>query len=307
MFDVVVIGGAAFDYLVHAPELPTPERTVHGDTFQKGPGGKGFNQAVAAARLGARVAFVTRVGRDAEGDAIVDALRHERIDITWVVRDEDVPTTSVVIAVDRRGRKQTVAVPGASARLSVADVEAAATALAEAPVLLMQLEVPFAVLQRARQIAGRARHVLDPAPARRVPESLLAGIDVVKPNALEAEALSGIRVDDRSSASRAAAVLRSRGARAVVVAQAGDGVLIVDDDGEHYVPHLDVVTVDTTGAGDALAAGLAVGLSEGRGLVAAVHFGVAAAALTTTRIGAYGALPQRAEAEELLRKAEGRR
>ncbi len=305
MFDVVVVGGAAFDYLVHAPELPAPDRPVHGDAFVKGPGGKGFNQAVAAARLGARVALVTRVGTDPEGDAILEALEREQVVTTWVVRDPGAATTTVVIAVDGHGRKQIVAVPGASRRLAVEDTDAAATALTSAAVLLMQLEVPLATLQRGRQIARRARHVLDPAPARALPDDLLAGLAVIKPNASEAEALTGIHVGDRAGAARAATVLRARGVRAAAIAEAGPGVLVVERGGQAYVPHHDVPTIDTTGAGDALAAGIAVGLAERQPLVWAVRLGVAAAALTTTRLGAYAALPARGEVDTFLGNAEG--
>ncbi len=305
MFDVVVVGGAAFDYLVHAPDLPAPDRPVHGDVFLKGPGGHGFNQAVAAARLGARVALVARIGGDPEGDGVLGALHRERIDTTWVLRDERATTTAVLIAVDRQGRKQIAAVPGAG-RLSVEDIEAAVPAIGATAVLLMSLEAPLEALRRARQLARRARHVLDPAPARTLPDDLLVRLDVIKPNAAEAGTLTGIRVEDRAGAARAATVLRARGVRAAVIAGAGPGVLIAERGGQAWVPHHEVATVDTTGAGDALAAGLAVGVAERRSLADAVRFGVAAAALTTTRVGVYGALPKRAEVEELLRKAEGR-
>ncbi len=300
--DIVVVGGAAYDYLAHGPDLPTPERVVHGDVFIRGPGGKGFNQAVAAARLGARVAFVSRIGRDAEGDEIAAALAREGVDTRFVIRDADAATTRVLIQVDARGRKQTIAVPGAGTRLAAEDVELAADVLRRARVLLIQLEVPADPLVCARRLATRARHVLDPAPAGRVSDALIAGIDVIKPNAVEAEALTGVRVYDRASARAAADALRARGAAAVVIGQAGDGVLLVDADGETYARHHDVIVVDTTGAGDAMAAGISVGLVEHRTLRAALHFGVAAAALTTTKIGAYTALPTREEVERLAER-----
>ena len=307
MPDIIVVGGAAYDYLAHGPELPTPERSVHGDTFIKAPGGKGFNQAIAAARLGGRVTFVSRVGIDAEGDAIMAALTADGVDVRFVGRGAETATAAVLIHVDAQGRKQTMAVPGANNRLSVEDIEAAADVLRDGRVLLMQLEVPAAALVAARRLASRARHVLDPAPVGRMPEGFLDGIDVVKPNAVEALAYSGVCVTDRASGRAAADVLRAKGAAAVVVGGAGPGVLLLDKTGEHYLAHHDVPVVDTTGAGDAMAAAIAVGLAEHGSLRDAVRLGVAAAAVKATRIGAYGALPTRNEVEALLERSRGQR
>ncbi len=302
--DVVVIGGANVDYLVRGEALPRAGQTVVGHEFQQAMGGKGANQAIAAARLGARVAFVGRVGDDDGGTRTRLALADARVDVTRVVVDEHAPTGVALILVDAQGQKMIMTAPGANQRLSASDVAAAAALVDAAAVLLLQLEAPVpAVADAIRKVHARGgKVVLDAAPPTPVPDELLALLDVVRANADEAKALTGVPVRDRATAKIAARALLDRGVGAACIAT-GEADLLVWRDGEADLPRLPVDVVDSTGAGDAFAAGLAVGLAEGRSLVDAGWLGCAAAALKTTRLGAQAGLPRRAEVDELLRRS----
>jgi ribokinase len=301
-WDVAVVGSANTDFLIRGPKLPAAGETVGGEEFHEGAGGKGANQAVAAARLGARTAFVARLGRDRRGDELAAALTAEGVDLRGVARDAAAPTGAAVIMVDRKGEKSILIAPGANGRLGAADVDAAADVIRAARVVLCQLEVPLeAVLAAARlgRAAG-AKVVLDPAPARPLPDELLSLLDVIRPNATEAETLTGVKVSDRGSARRAAEQLLGRGVRAVAVQAGGDGNLLVWPGGECWMPKLPVKSIDATGAGDAFAAGLAVMLAEDRPPDEAGPFANAAAALATTAVGAQAGLPRRQDVHRLL-------
>jgi ribokinase len=309
-WDVVVVGGANMDFLARGAKLPRPGDTIQGEEFQEAPGGKGANQAVAAARLGARVAFVARVGGDARGAAIVERLDAEGVDTRHVLRDAVAPTGVAVIQVDREGEKQILTAPGANRRLSERDVRAAAPVLEAARVALFQLEPPLETVLAGARIAhgAGARIVLDPAPAVPLPDELLRIIDVVRPNAEEAEVLTGVAVTDERSAREAAERLLSRGVGAVAVQAGSGGDLLLWKDGEQWLPRFELKSVDATGAGDAFAATLAVMLAEGRSLADAGRLASAAAALTTTKLGAQAALPTREAVDGLVEAAaSGRR
>jgi len=300
--DVVVLGGANYDYLIRGTRLPHPGETIEGDFFLEAPGGKGANQAVAVARLGSRVAFVARTGADMRGGELLHRLQTEGVDTRYVIRDPESPTGVALISVDARGQKAIVAFPGANRRLQVTDVETAAEVFRSTRVLLTQLEIPLDCTRTALTIARAAgvQVVLDPAPAVPLPTDLLRLVDVIRPNAAEAETLTGTTVNDRESARQAARALLSQGVRAVAV-QAGEaGNLLVWRQGERWLPKLPVSTVDATGAGDAFAAALAVCLAEGAPLEEAGPFANAAAALATTAFGAQAGLPRREQVMQLL-------
>lgn len=307
-WDVVVVGGANTDYLVRGAKLPAAGETSEGEDFQEAPGGKGANQAIAAARLGARVAFVARIGDDARGESLLSRLQAEGVETRYIVRDPTAPTGVALIMVDQAGQKQILTSPGANRRLSVADIDAAAPALKGAKVVLSQLETPLESVRQAFHLGrhAMAKTVLDPAPAIPLPDELLRLIDVIRPNAIEAGVLTDVPVVDRASARRAAELLIRRGVGAVVVQAGDEGNLLVWREGEHWLPKLPVRTIDATGAGDAFAAALAVGLAEGKSLVEAATFGNAAAALATTQLGAQAGLPRRDAVLELLRKSGSR-
>jgi ribokinase len=301
-WDVVVVGSANTDFSVRGPKLPAAGETVGGEEFHEGAGGKGANQAVAAARLGARTALVARVGRDRRGDELLRGLAAEGVDLRHVAHDPDAPTGAAIIMVDRKGEKSILVAPGANGRMGAADVDAAAGMIQAARVVLCQLEIPLETVLTACRLAraAGARVVLDPAPARPVPDELLRLLDVIRPNASEAETLTGVKVRDRKSARRAADVLLGRGVGAVAVQAGDEGDLLVWGEGECWLPRFPVKSVDATGAGDAFAAGLAVMLAEGRPLNEAGPFASAAAALATTAVGAQSALPRRDAVLRLL-------
>lgn len=301
-FDVVVVGGVNTDYLVRGERLPRPGETLEGEIFQEAPGGKGANQAVAVARLERRVGLIARIGRDQRGHRFLDQLAGEGVDVRYIRRDDDAITGVALIMVDRAGEKQILTAPGANRRLSGIDVGAAKGTIATSKVLLAQLEVPLPAVTLALRLARAAgvRTVLDPAPAVPLSEDVLQLVDVIRPNASEAETLTGVPVRDRTSAARAARVLLDRGVAAAVLQTGEAGDLLVTPNEERFLPRIPVESVDATGAGDAFAAALAVGLAEERSLTEAAAMGSAAAALATTKLGAQAGLPRREEVLRLL-------
>ena len=302
-WDVVVLGGANYDYLVRGDKLPAPGETLHGEAFDEAPGGKGANQAVGAARLGARVAFCGSVGADERGRLVEERLRAEGVDVRGLRRDPNAPTGVALVMVDRRGQKQIAVAPGANARVSEADLRAAAGVIQRGRVLLLQLELPLAIAEEAAAMAkadGRAV-VLDAGPPRKLSDRFLTRVDVLRANAGEAQALTGIEVRNFAGARRAAQALLDRGVRTAVVGAGDDGDVLLSSEGELLLPRFAVNAVDATGAGDAFAAALAVGLSQGLPWSEAGPFASASAALKTTQLGAQAGLPRRQDVVEFLR------
>jgi ribokinase len=320
-WDVVVVGGANWDFLARGRELPKPGGTVRGESFQEAPGGKGANQAVAAARLGARTSIVARVGADARGEMIVDRLISELVDTAHVVRDPRVATGIAVVQVGGDGEKQILTAPGANACLSVDDVREAQSQIADATVLLVQLEASLETVSAAIRIAHDAGTivVLDPAPAVPLPAELLRLVHLIRPNREEAQVITGVEVRDRQSARTAACKLLDDGVGVAVIQAGSDGDLMVwrgsqrmsfahsqrthADRKTHelWLPRIPVDAIDATGAGDAFAAALAVKVALHTPLEEAGRFASAAAALTTTKLGAQAALPTTAEVDSFLR------
>jgi ribokinase len=304
-WDMLVLGGANMDYATRGPELPVAGRSVQGDLFIETPGGKGANQAIAAARLGAKVALVGCIGRDKRGEAILQALNAEGVNTDFVVRHPHEATGVVLIHIDAQGEKQTMAVKGANSHLRTEDLPEQALQASRA--VLAQMEIPINTVIAAARLAkaGGARFILDPAPPLLLPDELLGLADLIKPNSFEAEFLTGVKVSDRSSAREAAMLLRERGAKAVAVQAGSEGNLLVWEGGESWNAHLPVNSVDTTGAGDAMAAAMALALIEGWGYEKAGRFANTAAALATTKMGAQAALPSRAEVLQFLKPEAG--
>jgi ribokinase len=300
---IVVIGSVNADMVVRGPHIPSPGETVTGGTFLRAEGGKGANQAVAAARAGAAVTFVARVGEDELGQAAVAGLAAEGIDVGHVRRDPEHATGVALIMVDEAGENAISVAPGANGRLSVDDVEAARGVIESADVLLTQLETPLPAVERATEIASAAgvTVMLNPAPARPLPDSLLARVDVLTPNEGEAAYLSG---EDRPAAG--ALKLRDLGVTTVVVTLGAAGALIVAKDIESSVSGFSVSTIDTTAAGDAFSGYLAVSLSEGLDVTRAVRRACAAGALAATVSGARPALPFHDQLDQLLGPEHGR-
>ena len=277
-----------------------------GSEFQEAPGGKGANQAVAATRLGAHVALVARVGVDERGKAILKRLKDEGVDTQYVSSDAKEPTGVALILVGEGGEKEILTAPGVNRQLSVDDVHKAATVLQSARILLTQLEVPLEAVALAAQIAHQAgaKVILDPSPPIALPDELLHRVSLIKPNAREAEELTGVQVRDRDSARDAAKRLIERGIGAVAVQAGEEGNLIVTSEDEYWFPKIPVRSIDATGAGDAFAAALAVGLLEDRSWSEVGAWASAAAALKTTKLGAQAGLPTRDQVLALLAQEE---
>ena len=298
---VVVFGSINMDLVVRTPRLPAPGETLTGYTFFTAPGGKGANQAVACARLGAPTRMVGRVGDDLFGEQLRASLR------SFGVQDDGVLTTPgpsgvALIAVDDLAENTIVIVPGANGSVSIADIPRLEAVLDGARILLVQLEVPIETVVAA----ARAAHtrgvtvILDPAPALPLPDELYALADIITPNEHEAATLTGIAVHDDQGAIAAARALIARGARRVALKLGARGALTADAEGEQFWSPFTVTPVDTVAAGDAFNGGLAVALSEGRSFNEAIRWGLAAGALSVTRHGAQPSMPERNEVLTLL-------
>lgn len=282
--------------------MPLVGETLLGTEFLMVPGGKGNNQAVAAARAGAPTACVGCLGRDEFGDRVLAFAASQGLDVTHLSTQDDVATGVAQITVDERGQNTIVVVPGANWGLTPAGVRAAADLIQGAGVLLAQLEVPLATVQEAIQLAGRAgvRTLLNPAPARPLPDDLLAQVDVCVPNEHEAGQLAGVPVDSLTAALRAGEILVGRGCRSVVVTLGAQGAVYVDGARRLLVPPLPVRAVDSVAAGDAFCGTLAASLARGEEVESALLRASAAGGLATTRAGATSSLPTEAEVESLL-------
>jgi ribokinase len=294
---VVVVGSVNMDLVARTPRLPVPGETVSGETFSTLPGGKGANQAVAASRLGAPTAFIGCVGDDAFGATLRDGLQADRIDCRGLRVVPGVSSGVALIVVDRDGRNGIVIVPGANGELAPADVDRHEPLLAGARIVVLQLEVPLGTVEHAvaRARALGALVVLNPAPARPLPPALLAGVDVLVPNELEAAALTGLPVRSVEDAVAAGQRLRQAGPRTVLVTLGARGVVAVTAEGAQHHPAPVVTAVDSTAAGDTFIGGLCVGLVEARPLEEAIRFAQAAAAVSVTRFGAQPSIPRRDE------------
>jgi ribokinase len=294
--EVAVVGSLNLDLVVRVPRLPGPGETVAGDDVFRNPGGKGANQAVAAARLGRRVAMVGRVGDDDAGRQLLASLADAAVDTSQVEALPGVPSGTALITVSADGENQIVISPGANARLTPDDVAAAGAALDAAAVTLLQLEVPLDAVAAAARAAG-GRVVLTPAPARALPDGLLGDIDVLVPNRVELAQLTGEPVPE--TVEEAVALAGRLPARAVVVTLGADGALVVEDDQGSHVPAVPVRAVDTTAAGDAFCGGLADALAAGASLEDAARRAARVAAAACRRPGAQASLPTPTELRDL--------
>lgn len=294
-FDVVVVGSVNEDLTVFTSHHPRPGETVLGREHRSGGGGKGANQAVAAARLGARTAFLGRIGNDEHGTALRASLSKEDIDLSCLGTDPDIPTGLAVITVDEKAENSIVVSPGANSRLSPDHVLECEDMLANASVVLAQLEIP---LETVAATAGATSGIfcLNPAPARQLPRDLLERVDVFVPNRSELAMLTSTDLPhDLKEAAEMARTIEGPGT--VVVTLGSEGALVVRDDEVTHVTAPDVEPVDTTGAGDAFCGALGEALSRNVDLVGAVRWAAKAGALATTKHGAQTAMPTRDEME----------
>lgn len=303
MPDILVVGSLNMDLIVRTPRLPAPGETILGTTFATASGGKGANQAVAAAKLGAPVKMIGRVGADDFGKTLRSNLSAVGVDTQYVVQDGDAATGIASIWVDDKGQNSIIVAPGANARVSRTDIDAAAGAFRDARVVVAQLEIPLETVQHAFRTAraNNALTILNPAPAQPLTRKILELVDIVIPNETETAQLTGIEVIDFDSAQNAANVLKQMGARRVLVTMGAKGALFVDGDKPaQTIPPFPVQAVDTTAAGDAFVGALAAALARDKDWTTSLQEASAAGALAATKLGAQPSLPTRAELDDFL-------
>jgi len=297
MKKIVVLGSTNTDMVVKAARIPAPGETILGGRFLMNPGGKGANQAVAAARLGGNVVFAAKVGNDLFGREAKSLFEKEGICTDYVLTDASEPSGVALIMVDAKDENCISVASGANGALTSKDIEAARGAIETAGVLLMQLETPVeTVLCAAHWAAAKGVPVvLNPAPACELPDELFACLSLITPNETEAELLTGVKVTNEVSAARAAEALCAKGVKRVVITLGARGAFVYADGQGEFVPAVKVEAVDTTAAGDVFNGALAVALTDDHPLVAAVGFASKAAAISVTRMGAQASAPYRDE------------
>lgn len=306
--DVVVIGSSNIDMVVRCSELPLPGQTILGSDFAMNPGGKGANQAVAAAKLGATTQLIARLGNDVFAQASCGSFKDTGLGTDFLVRDNDAASGVALIYVDEQGENQIVVAPGANKLLTPADVDNALPVICQAKVMILQLEIPLKTVIHAAKIAHQngTKVVLNPAPVRTLPAELLANTDIIIANEIETQILTGADEIGMHTAVKACKPLLDAGVETVIMTLGGHGALVTNKNGATRVPGFKIKAVDTTSAGDTFAGAIACALSEGQSLEDAVLFANAAAALTATKVGAQIAMPSREEAEHMLKNGETR-
>ncbi len=297
---ILVVGSLNADLVTRAPRFPLPGETISGEDLSVIPGGKGANQAVAASRQGAQVAMLGRVGSDSFGPVLIRNLQQNGVD-TSHIQIAPSATGTAIIVVDASGQNSIVLSPGANAKVTPADVDA--FPMQGVDTLLLQFEIPLETVLHAARLGRRngLRVILNPAPARRFPDSLLADVDILVPNESELALLTDRPVSDVPSAETAARDLLTKGVETVIVTLGSQGALLVTSAQSIHIPAFPIQVVDTTAAGDAFIGGLAVALGEGYTLEEAVRHGNACGALATAKFGAQPSLPTRTEVERFLK------
>ena len=298
---IVVIGSCNTDMVISMDHLPLPGETLIGGEFFMNSGGKGANQAVAAARLGGKVSFIAKVGNDPFGKRALEQYRAEGIDVKHILTDPEQPSGVALIMVDAQGENSIAVASGANAHLTTKDIDNAKEILSRADIVLMQLETPITTVEHAANVAKRsgAKVILNPAPAQPLPESLLQNLYILIANETEAEFISGTQITDMDSVARAADILCDKGVEKVVITLGSRGAFVKERGNYHQIPGLKVKAVDATAAGDTFCGALCVALAEGKNLTEAVTFANRCAAVTVTRMGAQSSLPYRSEIEEV--------
>jgi ribokinase len=297
MAKILVIGSSNTDMVVKASRFPQPGETIMGDSFFMFPGGKGANQAVAAARMGGTVSFVCRVGDDLFGHQAVAGFQQENIDTRFCVHDALHASGVALITVNTKGENEIVVAPGANAALSQQDIDAANTAMSAADIVLLQLESPLDTIEYAvRQATVLGKNImLNPAPAQALPDSLLAQLYLITPNETEAALLTGIRCDTDANMERAAKALLAKGVKHVLITMGARGAYFQNAERQYWTAAPEVQAIDSTGAGDIFNGTLAVALAENMEWEQAIVLACKAAALSVTRMGAQASAPYRGE------------
>lgn len=303
---IVVVGSSNTDMILQLERVPRPGETVLGGHFAMAAGGKGANQAVAAARAAGEVSFIARVGKDIFGDLAIKGFRQDNINVDHLTVDDTLASGTALIFVAENGENSIGVAPGANDQLSPLDVDRAKEQIARAEILLLQLETPLETIAAAIRIAKKhgVRVILNPAPARHLPNNILSDISILTPNEHEAELLTGIKVDSDEAALQAAKTLQDEGVSTVIITLGAKGAMIASSTVTSIVPSFKVNAVDTTAAGDTFNGALAVAIAEGMELIKAVEFANAAAALSVTRLGAQPSIPTREDIEKFWRSCQ---
>lgn len=294
---IAVIGSSNTDMVIKTAKLPAPGETILGGNFFMNPGGKGANQAVAAARLGGRVSFISKAGNDIFGKQARLTLQVENINTDFLLTDISQPSGIALITVDSHGENCIVVAPGSNSYLSKYDIDLARKEILRSEIILMQLEIPVETVEYTANIAYEAgiKVILNPAPAAKISDELLSRLYMITPNETEAELLTGIPVLDIESAALAAQNLYRRGVKAVIITLGSKGALLFTGGKAVLIPSPKVEPMDTTAAGDVFNGAIAVAISEGMTLEKAAEFACKAAAISVTRMGAQASAPYRKE------------
>ena len=294
---IIVIGSSNTDMVVKSKKIPSPGETILGGDFLMNPGGKGANQAVAAARLGGIVTFVTKTGNDLFGDQAKHLFDIEEIDTRFIIKDLKNPSGIALIMVDENGENCIVVAPGSNAALSAYDISDEVYINDPTDVYLMQLEIPVSTVEFVAEKVSKNGNkvILNPAPARKISEDLFRSLYLITPNEVEAELLTGIKVTDPISAEKAAEKLLGKGVKNVIITLGATGAFLLSGKTSKIIPVIPVKAIDSTAAGDVFNGALAVAISEGRELEEAVIFANKAAAISVTRMGAQASAPYRNE------------
>ena len=298
---IYVIGSSNTDMVIRTQKLPMPGETVMGTDFIINPGGKGANQAVAAARLGSQITFIAKVGNDLFGKQALEHFQRENIDTSFVSIDSEHPSGIALIGVDAHGENSIMVAPGSNAHLDVESVGKALNTVQSGSIILLQLEIPMEIVAFAIKKANSAgcKVILNPAPAKIVDPELLRYVHVITPNESEAEILTGLRVTDIDTAARAAQKLHDLGVANIVITLGSKGAFLSGDSIQKLIPSPVVTPVDTTAAGDCFNGALAIALSEGLTLDDAVSFACRAASISVMRMGAQSSMPYRKEVDDI--------
>lgn len=294
---ILIVGSSNTDMVIRTKKFPSPGETILGGKFLMNAGGKGANQAVAAARTGGNVTFVGKIGNDIFGNQAVQQLKEEGINVDFVSIDDENPSGVALITVDSKGENSIVVAPGSNGTLNPADFDKASDVLNESEFVLMQLEIPISTVEHIAEMAAQ-RHkkvVLNPAPAARLSDALLKNISIITPNESEAELLTGIKVTDEQSALKAARLLHAKGIEMVIITMGAAGAFLLDGGKYEIISAPRVEPVDTTAAGDTFNGALVVALSEGKTIKESIVFANKAAAISVTRNGAQSSVPYRKE------------
>jgi len=296
---ILVVGSSNTDMVIKTHHFPAPGETILGGRFLMNAGGKGSNQAVAAARLGGIVTFVGKIGDDIFGKQAVKQLKEEGINVGFVSVDHENPSGVALITVDKKGENSIVVASGSNGTLCPADVDKALAELNDSEFVLLQLEIPISTVEYIASFAAKnlKKVILNPAPATELSGELLQNLYLITPNETEAELLTGMKVTDEHSALKAASILHEKGVEVVIITMGAAGAFLLEDGKSEVIKAPKVEAVDTTAAGDTFNGALAVALSEGKTIRESIAFANQAAAISVTRIGAQSSVPYRNEIE----------